>query len=384
MHLRELRCFAFRNHPDTRLELAPGLTVVVGRNGQGKTNLLEAVATLALTRSPRAGSLAECIAWEAPASRVTGWAEGAAGPLEVDCRLDRLPGNPERAVRRYSVNGAPRAARAVLGLIPVVLFWPEDLALVKGPPEGRRRLLDIVLSQADPVYAETAVRFRRALEQRNALLRGSGPGGAAAGPLEAWTRALVDHGAPMMAARAALATALRPLVAFALAEAGEPAALELRYRPGLATEAVPPASLADPATAAGALRAALQATTGDERLRGTTVCGPHRDDLILELDGRAARAFASQGQQRSIVLAMKAAEVRVLRQRLGTSPVLLLDDVFSELDPLRQERLSALLAGEGAELQTLLTTAAVDAVPAAVHAGHQLVVERGQVRRMGG
>ncbi len=378
MHLRELRCFAFRNHQDTRLELGPGLTVVVGRNGQGKTNLLEAIATLALTRSPRAGSLAECIAWGAPAARVTGWTDGGAGPLEVDCRLDRLPSSPERAVRRYCVNGTTRSARAVLGLVPVVLFWPEDLALVKGPPEGRRRLLDVVLSQAHPAYAETALRYRRALEQRNALLRGSGAAGLAPRPLAVWTAALIDHGAPVMAARAALVGTMQPLVAAAAMELGEPTAIAIRYRPGLPTQGVPPEALADPSTAAHVLGAALQAAAEEERLRGITVCGPHRDDLILDLDGRSARAFASQGQQRGIVLAVKAAEVRVIRERLGTTPVVLLDDVFSELDPLRQERLSALLAGEGRELQTLLTTAG--AIPAAVHPLHQLVVERGQAR----
>lgn len=345
--VERLRLFRFRNYAEETVELGPGLNVVVGRNAQGKTNLLEAVATVALTRSPRAGSAAEVIGWGEEACRVSASVVRPEGPVELDLTLRR--GEGERVVRTLAVGGTSRAARSVLGLCPVVLFWPEDLQLVKGGPEGRRRLLDIVLSQVDPRTADDLVRYRRTIEQRNAMLRLVRDGGAGFEAVDAFTRQLVELGGRIRVARARLVRSLDPLATAALAELTEGREeLGLRYV-GEGVEAD------DPVEAAAALAAILAERRGEEIARGITVAGPHRDDVEILLDGRPARSTASQGQQRSIVLACKLAEVRHVAAAAGVAPVLLLDDVLSELDAGRRLRLLAAL-GAGTATQALLTT----------------------------
>jgi DNA replication and repair protein RecF len=347
----ELRLYCFRNYADETIALGPGLNVVSGPNAQGKTNLLEALATAALTRSPRAASTAELVRWGSDAARVHMVVQRPEGPTSIDLRLQR-PSGQGNVVRTVSVDGIPRPARAVLGVCPVVLFWPEDLLLVKGGPEGRRRLLDVVVAQTDSRAAAEMVRYRRVLDQRNALLRQVRLGQASAAPLAGFTHELARSAGTVLIARVRLVEALAPLTADALEEISDG-----HERVGLAYRAEgmdgdPPAT-ADEATAR--LAVALEARRGEELARGVTVAGPHRDDLDILLDGRPARAAASQGQQRSLVLACKLAEVRHLTTLLGTAPVLLLDDVLSELDALRRERLLRAL-GAGTHLQTVLTT----------------------------
>jgi len=370
--VERLRLFRFRNYAEETVELGPGLNVVVGRNAQGKTNLLEAVATAALTRSPRAGNAVEVIGWGEPACRVTASVLRPEGPVEIDLTLRR--GDGERAVRTITVDGKPRAARAVLGVCPVVLFWPDDLQLVKGGPEGRRRLLDIVLSQTDPQTADDLVRYRRTIEQRNAMLRLVRDGSGSYAAVDAYTRELVELGGRIRVARAALVRSLDPLATDALAELTDGReVLELRYvGDGL------PSACVDALEASAELAALLADRRTEEIARGVTVAGPHRDDVDVLLDSRPARSTASQGQQRSIVLACKLAEVRHVGAVAGVAPVLLLDDVLSELDAGRRLRLLAAL-GAGTATQALLTTsetAALDLPAGAdvrrftVHAGH--------------
>ncbi len=374
MHIARLRLFAFRSHRDVRLELGPGLTVIHGLNGQGKTNLLEGIAVLALTRSPLADSLSECVAWGAPAMRLTSEVQRRDRQVAVDIRCDREGEGQGRLRRQYRLDGQARAARALLGALRVVCFWPDDLGLIKGAASGRRRLLDVALSQGAPAYAEAAVRYRRALEQRNAALRAAGPGGLRSA-VQAWDTALITHGSVLIADRAAFVAALAPLAALALAEVGEPAPLALAYRPRLSAGLDPgPPAPAGPAEAAEWLAEAIRLAWPVERARGQTLVGPHRDEVEVTLGGRSARAFASQGQQRSIVLALKIAEVRLHRLALGEDPVLLLDDVLSELDPGRQAALLGVLAAEGPRLQTLLT-AAGDGPPGAADAAHLHLTE---------
>ena len=345
-----LRLFRFRNYDDETVSLGPGLKVVVGPNAQGKTNLLEAVSTAALTRSPRAGSAAEVIGWGEPACRVTASVRRPEGPVEIDLTLRR--GDGERVVRSVTVDDKPRAARSVLGLCPVVLFWPDDLQLVKGGPEGRRRLLDIVLSQVDAHTADDLVRYRRTVEQRNAMLRLVRDGSGSYATVEAYTRELVELGGRIRVARSRLVRSLDPLATDALAELTDGReVLQLRY----VGDGVALTSLNDPLEAAAELAALLADRRAEEIARGVTVAGPHRDDVDMLLDDRPARSTASQGQQRSIVLACKLAEVRHVGAVAGVAPVLLLDDVLSELDAGRRLRLLAAL-GAGTDTQALLTT----------------------------
>lgn len=349
--VRDLVLFCFRNYADERVELGPGLNVLSGPNAQGKTNLLEAIATAALTRSPRAGSAAELVRWGSDAARVLCVLHRPDGPTAIDLRLQRQPATGT-VVRSLLVDGSARTPQGVLGLCPVVLFWPEDLLLVKGAPEGRRRLLDVVVAQTDPRSAAEMLRFRRVLDQRNALLRQVrlGQGGAAA--LSGFTHELVRSAGVVVAARLRLVEALGPLAATALGEISDGhERLELRYRLEGDGGDLP----RDAGEASERLAAILWARRSEELARGVTVAGPHRDDVDILIDGRPARTAASQGQQRSLVLACKLAEVWHLTARLGMAPVLLLDDVLSELDAGRRARLLAALGG-GSRLQTVLTT----------------------------
>lgn len=373
-----LRLFRFRNYAEQVVELGPGLNVVSGPNAQGKTNLLEAVATLALTRSPRAASAAELVTWGEPEGRVEAVVERPDGPTRLDMRVRR--GDGETAVRTTLVDGRERPARSLLGTCPVVLFWPEDLLLVKGGPEARRRLLDVLLSQLDQRTAADLVRYRRVLEQRNALLRQVRGGAGSATALGGFTAELARSGGAVRVARARLVDALRALSADAHAELSRGRErLDLRY---LAGDADPP--LDDPTAAATALEEELRRRRAEELARGVTVAGPHRDDLELLLDDRPARTTASQGQQRTVVLACKLAEVRHLAATAGMAPVLLLDDVLSELDSERRRRLLSGL-GAGTASQALLTTS--ESAPLDLESGavvRHFTVRAGHVDEVGG
>ena len=349
--VERLRLHRFRAWYDDTVELGPRLTVVTGRNAQGKTTLLEAIATLALTRSPRTATTSELIRWNEPTATVQARIARPDGPVALEMRIDRSTG--DRAVRRTTVDGTERPVRDLLGICPVVLFQPEDLGLVRGSPEGRRRLLDIVLSQLDRVAAAELVRYRRVLDQRNALLRGLrlGTSTSARAALDAFTAELVRCGAAVQVARARLTAELAPLAASALDELSDGGEqLGAVY----AAEGLEQPVAMDAETQAEAFGRALRARSTEELARGTTVLGPHRDDVVLTLDGRTARTAGSQGQQRSVVLALKLAEMRHLAGVAGMAPVLLLDDVLSELDAGRRDRLCAGLVAAGG--QVLITT----------------------------
>jgi DNA replication and repair protein RecF len=354
--LESLRLYAFRNYDELRLDLDPGLNVFVGENAQGKTNLLEAVATLFLTRSPRAGSGAEVIRWGASEAAVEAMVARPTSAQAYSMRL-RL-GEGGRVSRVTSVDGSVLHAREIVGRCPLVLFWPEDLQLVKAGPDGRRRLLDLISSQLDRRVAEDLVRYRRTLEQRNAALRQLRLGGGTWATVHSFDPELIERATRIHLARDALITALGPLAASAMGEISDGRErLELAYLPDGAPGG------ADAAAVGAALERSLIQSGDEEQARGVTVVGPHRDDLDVVLDGRPARSAASQGQQRSAVLAIKLAEVRHIDQAAQVSPILVLDDVLSELDAGRRARLLAGL-GRSGDLQTLVTTTEADAVEA--------------------
>jgi DNA replication and repair protein RecF len=350
--ISRLRLFQFRNYADQTVTLAPGLNLISGDNAQGKTNLLEAVATIALTRSPRAPST-ELVGWGAPAARVEARLERAGSRLAVSMTLTR--GDGGTVARTTEVDGNARPARELLGLCPVVLFWPDDLLLVRGAPEGRRRLLDIALSQLDRAVAEDLVRYRRVLEQRNSLLRQL-RAGTPAPHLEEYTDALVELGGRIQARRGQLVSALQPLAAAALTEiAGSDEGLELFY------PAAPPG--AGPDDCRLTIREALRQGAAEERARAVTVAGPHRDDLVISLLGRPAKTAGSQGQQRSVVLACKLAELQLMAAQLEVTPLLILDDVLSELDAHRRQALLHAAARWAGQVLVSGTEAAVEAWP---------------------
>jgi DNA replication and repair protein RecF len=349
--ITRLRVHSFRNYAEATVRFGPGLNIIHGQNAQGKTNLLEAVATLALTRSPRATTTGDLLLWGHDEGLAEADIQRPPADVTLAARFQRDAASG-RVTRTAIIDGKPRAARSVLGVCPVVLFWPEDLALVRGGPEGRRRFLDVILAQTDPQSAAHMSRYRRVLEQRNALLHQVRAGGGSRDALNGFTSELARHGAWLAQARSRLVVALAPLAATALHDlSGRREHIALRYAPSHL--AAIPDDLDD---AEQALLDTLRTRANEEIARGVTLAGPHRDDVAVDLDDRAARGTASQGQQRSIVLACKLAEMRYLQDTAGVAPVILLDDVLSELDPGRRAQLLVLLAAGGRN-QVFVTTA---------------------------
>ena len=477
MHLTRLALIDFRSYAGAELSLEPGVSTLLGPNGQGKTNLVEAAAYVATLGSHR-------VATDAPLVR--SGAERAILRAAVTSRdrdsLVEIEINPGRS-NRARLNRAPvTRPRQVLGVLRTVLFAPEDLALVKGDPEQRRRFLDDLLVASAPRYAGVRADYERVLRQRTALLKslrghpgragrsgarayahagapreaapggtghnvegqnglsqdgtdrdgagrdgtdrdgagrdgtgrdgagrdgagrdgtgqdGTGTGqdraprngrpvlaGPAARTLDVWDEHLATAGAELLAARIALTATLRPLVARSYSAVAGAGAVEagISYRqslrmPGPSGTAEPAEPTADAARLADGLREALAAARGEELERGVCLVGPHRDDLELRIGDLPTRGYASHGESWSMALALRLSAFDALRDG-GEDPVLLLDDVFAELDTGRRERLASLVAGA----EQVLVTAAVPAdVPAALH-GARFDVGDGRVTRAG-
>src|SRR4029450_1709776 len=352
MRLERLEVVDFRNHDAAGVELPAGVSVLVGPNGVGKTNLLEAVGYLATLGSHRVGQDASLIRAGATAAVVRAAVRRAGRRLLVDVEL--RPGSGVRG----RVNGAavPRA-RDLLGVVRATLVAPEDLGLVRGDPEERRRFLDTLATQRLPRYHGSRQDYDRVLRQRNTLLRSAGgrlPASALA-PLEVWDEKLAVAGAEIWSERLRLVAALTPRVELAYQrlagrdDAVDTASVSSVAGPG---EGLDP----DPAKLAQALRERLVADRGREVERGLTLSGPHRDDLSLGLRELPARTHASHGEAWSLALALRLGSHRLLAEE-GEEPVLLMDDVFAELDRQRRDRVAeAALAAE----QTMTTAAGAE------------------------
>jgi DNA replication and repair protein RecF len=373
MHVRTLSITDFRSYPAAQLELETGVTVLVGPNGEGKTNLVEAIGYLASLSSHR-------VALDAPLVRIGAERAVVRGRVSNEDRdtlleVEITPGKANRA----RLNGSPvTRARDVLGVLRTVLFAPEDLAIVKGDPSGRRDYLDDLLVARSPRYAAVHADYDRVLKQRNALLKTSGHArrtGASLGTLDVWDAHLATAGAAVLAGRHELIDALRPLVDKAYASVsrgGGPALLD--YRSSLGDDV---AETTDRGVLEAALAAALARSRDKELERGVTLVGPHRDDLVLNLAELPAKGYASHGESWSFALALRLAAYDLLRGE-GGEPVLVLDDVFAELDSSRRESLAELVAP--AE-QVLITAAVVDDVPPQL-AGSRWDIAAGQVTRV--
>ncbi len=388
MHLAALEVADFRSYERAQVELGPGVTVFVGPNAQGKTNLLEAVHYLAVGSSHRVAADAPLIRAGCEAAVVRARARQAGDGRVLTVEVELRAGGRNRA----RLNGQPRArVRDVLGAVRSVLFAPEDLMLVRGDPALRRRFLDDLLGQRRPAYLAARQEYERVLRQRNALLkqlRAPARHGAPSGgedTLATWTEQLVHAGATLLAARIAVVHALAGPVAEAYRDlvvgapgGKEQAAVNLAYAlsTGRTVAAQPGAGMPDPGQLSGELAAGLAAVAHDERDRGLTLAGPHRDDLVLGLGDLPAKGYASHGESWSLALALRLGSRAVLHD-VGEEPVVLLDDVFAELDDLRRAR----LADRCAAFEQVLVTAAVDAdVPLA---GPRYAVEGGQVVPVG-
>ncbi|MDQ2728333.1 MAG: DNA replication/repair protein RecF [Actinomycetota bacterium] len=344
MHLGHLWLTDFRSYPAAELVPAPsGLTVVEGANGEGKTNLLEAIGYLATLRSFRGAPAEAMVRTGAESAIVRAEAEREGRAVLIEAELRRVGRD------RVQVNRQPlRRARDLLGALVVTVFAPDDLALVKGGPGGRRGYLDDLLVALHPRHDATQAELNRVLKQRNALLKSAGgrvtPDVTAT--LDVWDAKLAGAGEALVAARQGLTAALSPVASEAYAGLAT-------ARPGPGAAGRGAVVLSYQRSWGGPLAEAVAEARTEDVRRGVTTVGPHRDELDLSIGGLPARTHGSQGEQRSLALALRLAGHRIVTDRIGSAPVLLLDDVFSELDPFRA---GALLAGlpEG---QALLTTA---------------------------
>ncbi|WP_329149082.1 DNA replication/repair protein RecF [Streptomyces sp. NBC_01456] len=392
MHVTHLSLADFRSYARVEVPLEPGVTAFVGPNGQGKTNLVEAVGYLATLGSHRVSSDAPLVRMGAERAIVR--AAVVQGERQQLIELELNPGKANRARINRSSQVKPRD---VLGIVRSVLFAPEDLALVKGDPGERRRFLDELITARSPRMGGVRADYDRVLKQRNTLLKTAALARRHGGrqmdlsTLDIWDQHLARAGAELLAQRLDLIAALQPLTDKAyqqLAPGGGPLALEYR---GSAGEAM--AAAANREELYGVLLAALGEARKQEIERGVTLVGPHRDDLVLKLGQLPAKGYASHGESWSYALALRLASYDLLRAespmsvpggpsdgggRRAGEPVLVLDDVFAELDARRRERLAELVApGE----QVLVTAAVADDVPA-VLAGARYTVSGGAVEKV--
>jgi len=372
----------FRSYASAELDLDPGVTAFVGPNGQGKTNLVEAVGYVATMGSHRVANDAPLVRHGAQRAVVRALVSRAGRDSLVEIEI--VPG----AANRARLNRAPvPRAREVLGALRTVFFAPEDLALVKGDPDGRRRFLDELLVARAPRFAGVRSDYERVLRQRNALLKSAGAavraGRGDVRTLDVWDTHLAAAGAELLAGRLRLVQLLAPDVAKAYADVssgqGEAA---IAYRSSLGDDVSADEPPGRDLLAARLLDAAAKVRS-QELERGVSLVGPHRDDLQINLGPFPAKGFASHGESWSLALALRLASYELLRADGGPDgdgePVLVLDDVFAELDGGRRDRLAALVAG--AE-QVLVTAAVPQDVPEGLE-GARVDVMDGEVRKVG-
>ncbi len=371
MRLTHLGLWHFRNYERLSFEPGPGVTLLLGENGQGKTNLLEAIYYLATTRSPRAGSDRELISnaelrEPIPFARLEARVQRE-GELHIEILLRLEPaegsengrGPASHVTKTIRVNGLPSRAAQLVGQVNVVLFSPDDVTLVSGPPAGRRRYLDITSSQVSPLYLRTLQRYQRVLLQRNHLLRQVREHRQPRELLDFWTAELAATGSYLVAQRLRMVRALDVAARAAYQElSGTSQRLAIQYQ---TTTRDPIADGEDvEADLQARFRTRLAQLQPREIEAGMSLAGPHRDDLTFTVDGVDVGVYGSRGQQRLVVLALKLAETRYLEGETGEAPILLLDDVLSELDARRRRLVLAKVANG---CQTLATATDIDTFP---------------------
>lgn len=387
MRVRRLLLEDFRSYDVADIAVPPGTTVLVGPNGSGKTNILEALHLLARGDSPRAGDDTELVRWGATMARAVAEVELDEGPRRIEIVLFAPTPGERRRPRRYLLDGASKRADDVLGEIVVVAFFPEDVELLSQAPSARRRYLDAMIAQVDRRHRAAVREYKRVVDQRNALLRalreeirtaGAPPeqellplDGQATGrdELEFWDRELCRLAAPISLRRMHAVRELREPFREAIERASGEHVVDVAY--------ASPAEGDTEDERAASYRRLLDERRERERWQGTTLVGPHREDLAVTSGGRDLPSFASRGEQRSVVLALKLAEAAWLRERTGSVPIFLLDDVLSELDPVRRERLVTALP---ADAQALVTSALPAGLPPPLTERAAIVpVSRGRV-----
>lgn len=360
MEVSQLRLTDFRNYEQATVDLGAGFNLIVGGNAQGKTSLLEAVYCLSALGSHRAASVGPMIRHDRETAVIKAQAVISRSKVEIDAQLDRGAGlkvwiNKQRVGRGAKERG-----------LAAVLFSPEDLELIKGGPDLRRRYLDHAVARAKAVANTDRLALDKALRQRNGVLRAAKHNPRALRQLDVWNEQVATTGAAVYANRAWMLERLAPAVKQRYAQLAAGQEPRLSYQAEWAD--YPGDSPRE------RLLAALEASRSRDLETATTSAGPHRDDLLIELGGAASRWYASQGEQRSLSLAMRLAERDVAVAAHGEEPILLLDDVFSELDEQRKLRLAELVSIPG---QAIVTTTTAESVPR--EADRTLMVEGGRL-----
>jgi DNA replication and repair protein RecF len=377
MFVKHLSLNNFRNYSTAEVELAPGVNLLVGPNGQGKTNLVEAIGYLATLRSHRVAGYLPLIKNaepEIPGATIRAMVSHESRDALIELELNRDTQN------RARVNKSPvNRVRDILGYVNTVIFAPEDLDIVKKDPSNRRDFIDTLLVQVTPRFAGVFSDYERVLKQRNTLLRTArqtGAKGNSLSTLDAWDESLIKFGSEIVAARVALVERLRPLVleayqSIAIAN-NEP---KILVKSSLLGSIIPDGEEADDLEyietanfdeVASLYRAKLERVRSKELERGITLVGPHRDDLVLLLSNLPAKGYASHGESWSYALALRLASIQLLKTETRSGdPILILDDVFAELDAGRRSRLAELVRNNE---QVLITAAVAEDVPAELQA----------------
>jgi DNA replication and repair protein RecF len=401
MHLAHLSITSFRNYVRSELDFPGSITVVQGANAQGKTNLLEAVYYLATAESPRTSSDRELINWLAneehpPFARLEGGIRGSDSLRDLSIVLLYAPDRLQKEIR---INGVKRRTLDLVGQLKVVLFMPEDIDLIAGSPEARRRYLDSAISQIDRPYARSLHEYNRVLVQRNSLLRQLRERPGDPKQLEFWDERLTEQGSRLVASRLDAVTRLDELVQDIHPRlTGGSERLHLVYRSSLPLDGADgllqhrqlpleaaggdvdslPTVAPSSASVKALFRQQLKDRQGEEIDRGMTLSGPHRDDLRFLVGGVDMCTYGSRGQQRTIAVSLKLAELEFIRSETGEEPILLLDDVMSELDEERRQYLMDAVHGDQ---QAIITTTDLDSfTPAFLRQATVWRVQEGRIR----
>ena len=388
MYIFGLQLANYRNYARVQLRLDKGLNLFVGDNAQGKSNLLEAIYLLSTLRSSRASSDADLVrrdilASEFPVARLSCEVERSAGNLQLDVAIVGRTTDPaHRAGKRVRVNGVSKRASEAVGQLAAVLFTTLDIEVVAGPPLLRRRYLDMMISQVDRGYLRAMQRYARVLQQRNSLLKRIQAREANSSELNFWDQELAHAGGMIFQARADALGHVVPQAQFQMERLSDGLeSLQITYRPALGGLDEHDAPIDETEWTARMLKA-LSNLRGREIGAGATLIGPHRDDVTVEVDGLPADSFASRAQQRTAALSLRIAEASYLRRALGDDPVLLLDDVLSELDARRRKGVLEFL---DSFQQTIITTAEPDRVREVMtKAAGRFVVTAGAITRFEG
>ncbi|SDS81005.1 DNA replication and repair protein RecF [Paenibacillaceae bacterium GAS479] len=349
MHLNRIALRNYRNYEQLELDTAHKVNLFIGPNAQGKTNLLESIFALALTKSHRTAKDRELIGWNGKDASIQGAVEKRYGNVTLDLTYSAQG-------KKARINGLEqRKLSGFVGTLNVVMFAPEDLEIVKGTPGVRRRFLDMEIGQVQPGYLHTLQQYGKVLIQRNNYLKSAGPSGIKPGLLEVWDMQLVEHGVKIMKKRQQFIEKLKTWAAAihsGITAGGEELLVE--YRPSFE---IGPAE--DESVLFEQFMLKLTQVKDQEFRRGVTLAGPHRDDLAFFINGKEAQVYGSQGQQRTTALSLKLAEIELIHEEIGEYPLLLLDDVLSELDQHRQTQLIETFQGK---VQTFITATGLESV----------------------